>query len=144
MERCAECGQPAMTFAYSGNPPKVSAAFCFVHSAVTKLGEQPPDWISTVAHETNLSPNAIFFLWTAFRSRPQVCRNALGCCLAVWQEASDRFGSEAGDALRLLGVRGGKEIDNVLKVLLRNGVERLAEDERPEDFSGLAAIGEFP
>jgi hypothetical protein len=78
MECCSQCGDPATTFAFSGNPPKVSAALCFVHSAAAGFGEQPPDWLLAVAQDTRLSPNAVFFLWCAFRARPQLCRNALG------------------------------------------------------------------
>jgi hypothetical protein len=64
--------------------------------------------------------------------------------LAVWQEAWERFGSEAGEALRALGVRGGAEVSKVLQALLQTGHERLADDERLEDFAGLASLGPFP
>ena len=144
MERCAQCGQPATTFAYSGNPPKVTAAYCYVHSSLAGLGEPLPAWVQALGQELSLSPNAVFFLWSAFRGRGSLCRNAMGCCIAVWQEAEARFGPSAGEALRALGVTSGREIGRVLHALLAAGVERLAEDERLEDFAGLESVGEIP
>jgi hypothetical protein len=144
MERCSECGEPATTLAYSGNPPKVSAALCFVHSAIAGLTEPTPDWLVAVADEAGLSTNAVVFLWSSFRARAEICRNSMGCCLAVWQEATDRFGPEAGDALRTMGIASGVEVGRALHALLRAGAEKLAEGERLEDFAGLASIGPFP
>src|SRR5262245_35549589 len=100
MRRCSQCGEPATTFAYSGNPPQVSGAFCFVHSASANLTRPIPDWLVEVAQDAGLSMNAVCFIWTAVRARGRLCRTALGCCLAVWQEASERFGEEAGEGLR--------------------------------------------
>jgi hypothetical protein len=144
MERCSQCGEPATTFAYSGNPSKVSAALCFVHSATAGLSEPAPDWLIAVAEDSGLSTNALFFLWSSFRARARLCRNAMGCCLAVWQEATDRFGPEAGDALRAMGIPSGVEVSKALHALLRAGAERLADGERLEDFAGLESIGAFP
>jgi hypothetical protein len=144
VERCAQCGEPATAFAYSGNPPEVSAALCFVHAADSGLGAPAPHWLVGVAEDAGLSTNSVFFIWCSFRARARLCRNAMGCCLAVWQEATERFGEEAGDALQSMGIGSGHEVSKALHALLRAGAERLAEGERLEDFAGLETIGAFP
>jgi hypothetical protein len=144
MKRCSKCAEPATTFAYSGNPPQVSGAFCFVHSAVAGLSEPTPDWLVAVAQDAGLSANATFFVWSAIRARAKLCRTALGCCVAVWQEAEERFGEEAGDALREMGVLGGLEVSAAIRALVLAGVENLSDAGRLDDFVGLHAIGAFP
>jgi hypothetical protein len=115
-----------------------------MHSAGAGLSEPVPDWLVAAAEDAGLSTNALFFLWSAFRARARLCRNAIGCCLAVWQAATDRFGPEAGDALRALGIPSGLEVSKALHALLRAGAESLGDGERLEDFAGLVSVGAFP
>ena len=146
MDKCCQCDEPATWSVTSAPDPQnaVARPFCYLHAAEAGFAEPPPAELLELARQLGYSVNALIFMLDAFHSRAGECCNAMGCCVAVWMQARERFHGQAGRVLRAWKITSGKEIADILFGFAGAGMVKFAEGESPEDFAGLYKVGAIP
>jgi tetratricopeptide (TPR) repeat protein len=148
MTPCCVCGDPASSFtSFILTDAATTNGFCSQHTWMAEFTQNIPDTLlpslRSIAQQTELSVEAVLFIAHTFRGHGVLCRNAAGCCRAIWRSAHDIADQSAADLLRRLGIVSGRQIGPVLRPFLDAGIVRLAEGERLEDFAGFESIGEL-